>query len=163
MRKAYRLKHVPTGLYWAKKSYGHLSETGSVYTSNNHAFSGLSSDVTVNVYVDDRVARKHLDVLTTVGTLRVRPVEKWDGLTRKFIPTGKTNMTWVMESKVSDFEKEYISMEPMNQKSESSVDDKQELIEQVTRICWDQMFSIQKNMMSYEDLLERVKNQLNNK
>lgn len=171
MRKVYRLKHIPTGLYWVKKSYNHLSENGSMYTSGNHALSGLSPDRTIDVHVnDDRVVRKYLNVLSTIGEIRERPIEKWDPVKRICVPTGKTCMTWCMKSKVSDFKKEYLDVHPMSTESEPSViqnnkeiidDVTRVLVERVTRACWDQMFTISKDLMPYEDLLQRVKNQLN--
>lgn len=112
MRKAYRLKHKPTGLYWAKKSHKRLSETGSVYTSGMNSFSGLSPEHMVEVKLsDDRIIRRHLDVLSKVGVLEVHPERKWDPKTCGFYNTGKSLYTWHMKPTVSGFEKEFVYSE----------------------------------------------------
>ena len=67
MRKAYRLKHKPTGLYWAKKIHKRPS--------------------------DDRIIRRHLDVLSKVGVLEAHPERKWDPKTCGFYNTGKSLYT----------------------------------------------------------------------
>lgn len=160
MRKVYRLKHVPTGLYWVKKSYGRLSENGTVFATATNSFSGLGPNSGVYLRImDDKFIQQHLDVLKRVGELEEVPETKWDMKTCKFIPTGKSHFAWHMTSKVSDFEKEFVTLGL--ETPEPSVDDKQELIEKVTRACWDQMLSISKDLMPYEDLLKHVKNQLN--
>jgi len=148
MKKAYRLKHVPTGLYWVKKSYGRLSETGTVFTTAANSFNGLGSKSTIRLCVtDDRFIQKHLDVFERVGKLDEVPESKWDMKTRTFIPTGKTHLSWHMISKVSDFEKEYVTLDP-----------EQELIEKVVRICYDQ--PVEWGMISYDVLLNDVKTKL---
>ena len=146
-----------------KKSYGRLSENGTVFATGTNSFSGLGPDSTVHLCItEDKSIKQHLDIFKRVGELREHPETKWDGKICKVITTGKTHMSWHMTSKVSDFEKEYVTLDP--ELPESSVNGKNmDLIEQVTHICWDQMFSISKDLMPYEDLLEHVKNQLNNK
>lgn len=135
MRKVYRLKHVPTGLYWVKKSYGRLSENGTVFATGTNSFSGLSPESTICLCVtDDKFIRKHLDVFKRVGKLKEHPETKWDGKLCKCIDTGKTYFTWHMTTKVSDFEKEYVTLEPST--PESTVDRDQELIEKIADICW---------------------------
>lgn len=156
--KAYRLKHIPTGLYWVKKSYG-LSDIGTVFATAANSFNGLGPDSSVPLTIlNDKFIRRRLDVFEKVGELEEVPETVWDIKSCKNIPTGKTYFNWHMISKVSDFEKEYVTLEPDTPEPSA---DNNDLIEQVTRACWDQMFSIQKDLMPYEDLLKRVKNQLN--
>ncbi len=161
--KAYRLKHIPTGLYWVKKSYGRLSDTGTLFTTAANSFNGLGPDSSVPLYIlQDKFIRQHLDVFERVGELEEIPETEWDMKIGKFIPTGKSHFQWHMTSKVSDFEKEYVTLDP--EVPEPPVSEKDsDLVEQVTRICWNQMFSISKDLMPYEDLLKRVKNQLDKK
>ena len=166
--KAYRLKHIPTGLYWVKKSYG-LSDIGTLFTTAANSFNGLGPDSSVPLaIVNDKFIRQHRDVFERVGELEEVPIMEWDIIAGKFIPTGKSHLSWHMISKVSDFEKEYVTLEPgvpepsVIQNSKEIIDDvTRVLVERVTRACWDQMFSISKDLMPYEDLLKRVKNQLN--
>ena len=135
MRKVYRLKHIPTGLYWVKKSYGRLSENGTVFSTGSNSFNGLSPEATISLCItDEKFIQKHMDVFKQVGKLREHPETKWDRKTCKMIPTGKTYFTWHMTSKVSDFEKEFVTLEP--EVPEPSVDDKQKLIKKVADICW---------------------------
>ena len=129
MRNAYRLKHKPTGLYWVKKSYNHLSETGSVFTSGVHSFSGLRPEHILVVRLsDDRMIRRHLDVLSKVGILETHPEQKWDSKNCRLYNTGKTLYSWHMKSTVADFEKEYVPL--------TDVSKDQELIKKVADICW---------------------------
>ena len=134
MRKAYRLKHIPTGLYWVKKSYGRLSENGSLFLTGSNSFNGLGPESTIRLCITgDKFIRQHLDVFKRVGVLDEHPESKWDSKAYKFVLTGKTHLSWHMISKVSDFEKEYVTLEP--EIPESSVTkEKQDLIEQVTHI-----------------------------
>ncbi len=169
MRKVYRLKHKPTGLYWVKKSYGRLSDTGTVFSTATNSFSGLGPSASISLRIsDDKFIQQHRDIFERVGVLEEIPTAKWDGEKCKMVPTGKTHLFWHMSAKVSDFEKEYATLNPKTSEP-SVVQDNKEiiddvtrvLVERVTRACWDQMFSISKDLMPYEDLLERVKNQLN--
>ena len=53
MRKVYRLKHVPTGLYWVKKGYGRLSENGSLFSTGSNSFNGMSPEHTISLNIND--------------------------------------------------------------------------------------------------------------
>lgn len=169
MRKVYRLKHVPTGLYWVKKGYGRLSENGSLFSTGSNSFNGMSPEHTISLNInDDKFIQKHMDVFNHVGELCEHTELKWDMKIGKMVPTGKTYFTWSMTSKVSDFVKEFVTSktdisEPsVVQNNKEIIDDvTRVIVERVTRVCWDQMFTISKDLMSYEDLLERVKSQLN--
>jgi hypothetical protein len=152
-----------------KRSYGRLSDTGTVFTTASNSFNGCSPDDTINLKINDnKFIRKYLDVFKRVGKLREHPETRWDGNVCKVIRTGKTYFTWCMTTKVGDFVKEYVTLgsdtpEPsVVQDNKEIIDDvTRVLVERVTRACWDQMFNVSKDLMSYEDLLKRVKNQLN--
>ena len=142
MKKVYRLKHIPTGFYWVKKSYGRLSENGTVFSTGCNSFSGLSQDDTIRLCITDgKFLRNHMDVFKRVGELKEHPREKWDMKTYKMIPTGESYFTWYMTSKVSDFEKEFVTLEPETPEpsvvqGNKEIIDKQELIHKIADICW---------------------------
>lgn len=169
MRKVYRLKHVPTGLYWVKKGYGRLSENGSLFSTGSNSFNGMSPEHIIILRInDDKFIQKHMDVFRHVGELMEQPELKWNMKIGKMVPTGRKCFTWSMTSKVSDFVKEFetteteVSEPSVVQNNKEIIDDvTRVLVERVTRACWDQMSTISKDLMSYEDLLERVKIQLN--
>ena len=109
-----------------------------------------------------------MDVFNHVGVLCEHPQLKWDMKIGKMVLTSKTYFTWSMTSKVSDFVKEFVSLElespepSVVQNNKEIIDDvTRVIVERVTRACWDQMSTISKDLMSYEDLLEHVRNQLN--
>jgi len=157
MKKVYRLKHVPTGLYWVKRSYGRLSENGTVFATATNSFSGLGPKSTIRLCItDDKFIRQHLDVFKRVGKLDEVPESKWDMKTRTFIPTGKTHLSWHMTSKVSDFEKEYTTLGA--EVPEPTADDNQKLIEKIADICWNHR--VNPDIETFDEWLNLIQDEL---
>lgn len=152
-----------------KKGYGCLSENGSLFSTGSNSFNGMSPEHTISLNInDDKFIQKHMDVFRHVGELWEHPELKWDMKIGKMIPTGKTCFTWSMTSNVSDFVKEFVTAETevsepsVVQNNKEIIDDvARVLVERVTRAYWNQMSTISTDLMSYEDLLGRVKTQLN--
>ena len=108
MRKVYKLKHKPTGLYFIKSGYGHLSDKGSVYTTGVNSLSGRQGEM-IDLYVSDqKIIKKNMAVLQTVGILETIPHARvWNS--RLEMDVFETRYYWHMKSPVSDFEKEIIA------------------------------------------------------
>lgn len=157
MEKVYRLKHIPTGLYWVKRSYGRLSDTGTVFTTASNSFNGCSPDDTVNLkIIDDKFIRQHLNIFKRVGELKEHPETMWDGNVCKVIRTGKTYFTWSMTSKVEDFVKEFVTLD--SEAPESTVEDKQELIKKVADICWNHR--VNPDIETFDEWMNLIQNEL---
>lgn len=109
MRKVYKLKHKPTGLFWIKSGYGHLSDKGSLYTTGTHSLSGRKPDEEVELHISDqKIIKKNMAVLQTVGILEKIPNARvWNP--RLKMDVFETRYYWHMKSPVSDFEKEIIA------------------------------------------------------
>lgn len=157
MRRIYRLKHVPTGLYWVKRSYGKLSENGTLFSTGCNSFSGMSPGRAISLRItNDKFIKKHIDIFRHVGELREHPELKWDEKIHKRIPTGKTCFTWYMGSKVSDFVKEFVVVKP--KVSESSTDSNRELIEKIASIYWNHRTD--PDIENYEEWLNLIQDEL---
>ena len=95
--RPYRLKHKPTGLYYVKKSYGRLSERGSVYSTSQHS---LQHKCSVYITVSQELLEKYED--------KLKAIEEADKLFSKPI-VGPSHLThWSMMCPVDQFEKEYL-------------------------------------------------------
>lgn len=157
MRKIYRLKHIPTGLYWVKRRYMHLSENGTVFSTGSNSFNGLSPEHTIYLNVTDKkFIQKHLDIFKRVGELKEHPESKWDMKIGEMIPTGKTYFTWHMMSKVSDFEKEYVTINA--DETEKSTNTNQELVRRVADICWNHR--VNPDIETFDEWLNLIQDEL---
>lgn len=108
MRKVYKLKHKPTGLFWIKSGYGHLSDKGSLFTTGTHSLSGRKPDEVVELHINDqKLIKKYIDILKNVGTLKKDNWLDWNVKEKRY--ESKEHWFWSMNSKVSDFEKEIIA------------------------------------------------------
>ena len=108
MRTIYKLKHKPTGLYYVKSGYSHISETGTVYANGCHSLCGQE-----HVYLktnDQKLIKKYLDVFKSVGELKIQENYKIYNY-HKSVHEYVTWYSWSMMSPVSDFEKEVIVTE----------------------------------------------------
>ena len=98
----YRLKHIPTGLYYQPSKGGanqknNLSEKGKIYSSNNNIISyssGFNTEIRLQV-TSKKLLRKYLN-FEMAG----------DPVYSKSNPT--EIISWSMRSPSTDFEKEYI-------------------------------------------------------
>lgn len=108
MRIIYKLKHKPTGLYYVKSGYSHISENGSVYSTGNNALNCKNRIyLTTN---DQKLIKRHLDVFKSVGELKIQENYKIYNY-HKSVHEYVTWYSWSMMSPVSDFEKEVITTE----------------------------------------------------
>ena len=156
MRRVYRLKHVPTGLYWVKKSY-HLSDTGTLFTTGANSFCGLKPNYELDLRItDDKLINKYWDVLSRVGELKKHPKTIWDSKAFKFVQTNESYYTWYMKSKVSDFEKEFVTLE--SEVPESSIDTNQELIKKIADICWNHR--VNPDIETFDEWLNLIQDEL---
>ena len=98
----YRLKHIPTGLYYQPSKGGrnqknNLSETGKIYSSNNNIISYSSgSDTEIRLRVTSKKLLKKYLNFEMIG----------DPVYSKSNP--EVIISWSMRSPFTDFEKEYI-------------------------------------------------------
>lgn len=107
MRKIYKLKHKPTGLYYVKSGYGHLSDKGSIYTTGVNSLSGRERDKLYLCITDQKLIKEHLDVLQRVGKLEIdNDFKTWNW--RKRTHETITFYRWSITACTSDFEKEIV-------------------------------------------------------
>ena len=157
MRKIYRLKHIPTGLYWVKRGYGCLSENGSVFSSGCNSFCGMRPDYELDLRItDNKLINKYWDVLSKIGELNKHPKTVWDSKALKFVQTDENYYIWHMRSKVSDFEKEYVTVS--TNKAEKSTDTNQELIKKIADICWNHR--VNPDIETFEEWLNLIQDEL---
>ena len=96
--KFYRLKHIPTGLYYSR---GTLSEKGKIYTSGNNfkTYLGHYEDV-LTIAWSSRLHKKYKDILESLDTC-ANPVMVGDNRDIRISPI-------MIVVHASDFEVEYI-------------------------------------------------------
>lgn len=108
MRTIYKLKHKPTGLYYVKSGYSHISETGTVYSTGNNVLNCKNRIyLTTN---NQELIKKHLDVFKSVGELKIQEnYRRYNYHKNEYEIV--TWYSWSMMSPDSDFEKEIITVD----------------------------------------------------
>jgi hypothetical protein len=106
-RKIYKLKHKPTGLYWTK-SYGHISDKGSIYSTGINGLVGFSDKYPADLHTtDQKLILRHLDMFSRVGTLtKDEHFKQWNYKKQQYEEI--TFYRWSMKAVPGDYEKEFI-------------------------------------------------------
>lgn len=95
--KAYRVKHIPTGLYYQPRNgHNNLSPKGKVYNTNNSIFSGQKS-IRISIKSHSKIYKEFKDVLLPYKESQNKGGEEYN-----------TTITYVMP--IEQFEKEYLTI-----------------------------------------------------
>lgn len=132
-RKIYKLKHKPTGLYYVKTGYEHISEKGTVYSTGCNS---LSSETIVHMKTDNQdLIKRHLDVFEKVGQLKIEHNRQIYNFKTSKYETVENWYVWSMDSPVGDFEKEILTTDCMSPQKPASFGNVVNMLHQNLKNC----------------------------
>ena len=127
-RTIYKLKHKPTGLYYVKTGYDHISDKGTIYSTGCDSLNCVSQ---VFLHTSDQnLIKKHLDVFQKVGKLEITPNRKIYNFRKSKEEVIENWYSWKMESPVSDFEKEIVATDSTPKQKRASFSEMTKMLHQ---------------------------------
>jgi len=133
-RTIYKLKHKPTGLYYVKTGYDHISDKGTIYSTGCNSLSGQTTKVYLRTN-DQELINKHLDVFQKVGELKVEHNRKVYNFRKSKEEVIENWYSWKMESPVSDFEKEIVATDSTPKQKRASFSEMTKMLHQNLKNC----------------------------